>query len=51
MRGSKDYEGTGIGLALVRKGGKGSPFWIEHKCGEVAEELQRKWLGSRRGGL
>jgi PAS domain S-box-containing protein len=48
-RGSKDYEGTGIGLALVRKMtqrmrgrvgvesevGKGSRFWIELKVGEV----------------
>jgi CheY-like chemotaxis protein len=48
-RGSHDYEGTGIGLALVRKvaqrmggrvgvesqEGKGSRFWIELKLGEV----------------
>ncbi len=48
-RGSKDYEGTGIGLALVRKvvqrmggkvgveseEGKGSRFWIELKSGET----------------
>ena len=48
-RASKDYEGTGIGLALVRKvvqrmggrvgveseEGKGSRFWIELKSGEV----------------
>jgi PAS domain S-box-containing protein len=48
-RGSKDYEGTGIGLALVRKvvqrmggkvgvesePGKGSRFWIELRCGEA----------------
>ncbi|HWQ90616.1 MAG TPA: PAS domain-containing protein, partial [Clostridia bacterium] len=48
MRGSKDYEGTGIGLALVRKvaqrmggrvgveseEGKGSRFWLELKSGE-----------------
>jgi PAS domain S-box-containing protein len=48
-RGSKDYEGTGIGLALVRKvvqrmGGKvgveseegsGSRFWVELKIGEA----------------
>jgi CheY-like chemotaxis protein len=47
-RASKDYEGTGIGLALARKvtqrmggrvgaeseEGKGSRFWIELKCGE-----------------
>jgi signal transduction histidine kinase len=46
-RGSKDYDGTGIGLALVRKvaqrmggsvgveseEGKRSRFWIELKCG------------------
>jgi len=48
-RGSKDYEGTGIGLALVRKvtqrmggkagveseEGKGSRFWLELKLGEL----------------
>lgn len=48
-RGSKDYEGTGIGLALVRKvvqrmggrvgveseAGKGSRFWIELGRGEA----------------
>lgn len=48
-RGSRDYEGTGIGLALVRKvvqrmggtvgveseEGKGSRFWIELKTGTV----------------
>ena len=48
-RGSKDYEGTGIGLALVRKTvqrmggragaeskeGKGSRFWIEVKSAET----------------
>jgi signal transduction histidine kinase/CheY-like chemotaxis protein len=48
-RGSNDYEGTGIGLALVRKvtqrmggkagveseEGKGSRFWIELKLGEA----------------
>lgn len=47
-RGSKNYDGTGIGLALVRKvvqrmggrvgveseEGEGSRFWIELKCGE-----------------
>lgn len=50
-RGSKEYEGTGIGLALVRKvvqrmggkvgveseEGKGSRFWIELKRGEAKE--------------
>ncbi len=48
-RGSKDYEGTGIGLALVRKvtqrmggkvgveseEGKGSRFWMELRLGEL----------------
>jgi CheY-like chemotaxis protein len=48
-RASKDYEGTGIGLALVRKvvqrmggrvgaeseEGKGSRFWIELRSGEA----------------
>jgi signal transduction histidine kinase/CheY-like chemotaxis protein len=48
-RGSRDYEGTGIGLALVRKvtqrmggragveseEGKGSRFWIELRLGEA----------------
>jgi PAS domain S-box-containing protein len=48
-RGSKEYEGTGIGLALVRKvtqrmggkagveseDGKGSRFWIELKSGDA----------------
>jgi len=48
-RGSRDYEGTGIGLALVRKAvqrmggkvgvesedGKGSRFWIELASGEM----------------
>lgn len=51
-RGSKDYEGTGIGLALVRKvmqrmGGRtgveseeghGSKFWIELELGESRPE-------------
>jgi PAS domain S-box-containing protein len=55
-RGSKDYEGTGIGLALVRKvvqrmggrlgveaeEGKGSRFWIELKLGEVRAQPARE---------
>ena len=50
-RRSKDYEGTGIGLALVGKvvqrmggkvgvesqEGKGSRFWIELKCVEAKQ--------------
>jgi CheY-like chemotaxis protein len=54
-RGNKDYEGTGIGLALVRKmtqrmggragveseEGKGSRFWIELKLGEARAKLER----------
>ncbi|HVV71971.1 MAG TPA: PAS domain S-box protein, partial [Verrucomicrobiae bacterium] len=54
-RGSKDYEGTGIGLALVRKvtqrmggrvgveseEGKGSRFWIELKLGEARAKPAR----------
>lgn len=52
-RGSKEYEGTGIGLALVRKvtqrmggrvgveseEGRGSRFWIELKSGEGERAL------------
>jgi PAS domain S-box-containing protein len=52
-RASKEYEGTGIGLALVRKvvqrmggkvgaeseEGKGSRFWIELRCGEARPSL------------
>jgi PAS domain S-box-containing protein len=54
-RGSKDYEGTGIGLALVRKvvqrmggkvgveseEGKGSRFWIELGRGEARVALSQ----------
>ena len=52
-RGHRDYEGTGVGLALVRKvvermGGKvgvdsqegrGSRFWVELKPGELRVKL------------
>jgi PAS domain S-box-containing protein len=65
-RGSKDYEGTGIGLALVRKvtqrmggkagveseEGKGSRFWIELRSGEARVKRERMELGpaEREGG-
>lgn len=54
-RGSKDYEGTGIGLALVRKvtqrmggqlgvesePGEGSRFWIEFKSSDLRPPLSQ----------
>jgi PAS domain S-box-containing protein len=65
-RGSKDYEGTGIGLALVRKvtqrmggragveseEGNGSRFWIELKLGEVRPKAGRAEVApaARKGG-
>jgi CheY-like chemotaxis protein len=64
-RASKAYEGTGIGLALVRKvvqrmggrvgveseEGKGSRFWIELKGGEAkARGVQAPAFSAARGG-
>jgi signal transduction histidine kinase len=54
-RGHQGYEGTGIGLALVRKvmdrmggkvgveseEGKGSRFWLDLKPGDVRREIRR----------
>jgi CheY-like chemotaxis protein/two-component sensor histidine kinase len=60
-RGSKSYEGTGIGLALVRKvtqrmggragvesqEGQGSRFWLELKAGEMKESPKlERWARS-----
>jgi CheY-like chemotaxis protein len=63
-RGSKEYEGTGIGLALVRKvtqrmggragveseEGKGSRFWIELRLGEARAKPGRVVAGPTEPG-